>query len=177
MYVSFDFGNNLTRQFIAAQSVLQLLMLYLRLALASYYVRLLAAVWAGIEAYLLIFSIGGVIEAYLDTGEDQDLTGFIFCLILAPIASTTAVFVLHMRLEAKLRTNVETLKNPDEWLSYLTTVIPLINHKKPGEQSVLLEGLLRGLKENYKPALGQPELVSDNLILQGEYDVGLFHKG
>ena len=134
-------------------------MLYLRLALASYYVRLLSAIWAGIEAYLLIFSIGGVIEAYLDTGEDQDLTGFVFCLILGPIASVTAVFIQYMRLEAKLRTNIETLKNPDEWLTYLTTVIPLINHKKPGEQSVLLEGLLRSLKENYKPAPGQAELV------------------
>lgn len=171
MYVSFDFGNNLTRQFIAAQAVLQLLMVYLRLAFQSYYVVLLSSVWSAIEAFLFIFSIGGVIEAYLDTGNDQDLTGFIFCLILAPIASVTAVFIQRMRLEARLRANLDSLKNHEEWLAYLTTVIPLINHKKPGQQSVLLEGLLRGLKENYKPVAGQPELVSDNLILQGEYDV------
>ena len=104
-------------------------MLYLRLALSSYYVYALSAVWVGVEAYLLIFSIGGVIEAYLDTGEDQDLTGFIFCLILAPIASVTAVFIQHMRLEAKLRINIESLKNADEAsFSYLVALIPHDGH-------------------------------------------------
>jgi hypothetical protein len=114
VYVAFDFGNNLTRQFIAAQAVLQLLMLYLRLAIGNYYVSLLTSVWVAIESYLLIFSIGGVIEAYLDTGTEQDYTGFIFCLILSPIASVAAVFIYSMRLEAKLRTNIETLKNSEE---------------------------------------------------------------
>lgn len=91
-------------------------MLYLRLALENYYVYVLTAMWVAIEAYLLIFSIGGVIEAYLDTGNEQDYTGFIFCFILAPIASIAAVFIYNMRVEAKLRTSIENLKNSEEVL-------------------------------------------------------------
>lgn len=56
-------------------------------------------------------------------------------------------------------------------------MIPLINHKPPGKQDVLIEGLIRNLKENYKPVAGEAELVSDNLILQGEYDVLLAYLG
>lgn len=62
-------------------------------------------------------------------------------------------------------------------MAYLTTVIPLITHKPPGKQDVLIEGLIRNLKENFKQVAGEAELVSDNLILQGEYDVIRYNAG
>lgn len=166
LYVSFDFGNNLTRQFTVAQLGIQLFLLYLRISMETYYSHKVEEFWVAIEGYILIFSLGAVIQAFLDTDGEKDLTGFIFCFLLAPIASVASVFVGRMRLEKKLKVDLDILKKSEEWLDYLVQVIPLIAHKRVEGQDVLLEGLLRSLKENPKYC----ELVSDELILQGEFD-------
>ncbi len=114
--MAFDFGNNLTRQFIVAQSLLQLSMLYLRISMETYYNRTIKNVWVFIEAFILIFSIGGVIEAFLDTDSEKDLTGFIFCLVLGPIAGVAALFASRVRLEISLETNLEDLKKEEDVL-------------------------------------------------------------
>ena len=168
LYVSFDFGNNLTQQFVVAQAILQVVLLYLRINLDSYYSRTVSSLWICIEAYILIFALGGVIEAFLDTDGEKDLTGFLFCLLLAPIASLAALFIARMRHESKLTKDIELFKKNEEVLEYLVTVLPMIAQKNPQGQDIHLEGLLRGFKENPKANISK--LVSDELILQGEYD-------
>lgn len=82
----------------------------------SYYNMNIKMVWIAIEAYVLIFTIGGVVQAFLDTDEEKDLTGFIFCLVLAPICSVACVFIAKVRLEMKLEEGIDSLRKGEEVL-------------------------------------------------------------
>lgn len=112
--MAFDYNNDITKQFIVAQSILQLLFLYLRIAVDNDFNRSILKMAVAIEGYILVFTIGGVLHAFLDTAENKALTGFFFCFVLAPISSTVCVYILGLRLGVILEQEIEVLRKKDD---------------------------------------------------------------